>query len=61
MKIEPSKEALVYVYVSDEEVAASHDHSSGVIIDYDKNSEVVGVEILSAKCITICDELGNAL
>jgi len=47
MKIEYSKEAdAIYVYFREEYVAKSKEIEDGVIIDFDRNGQLIGIEVL---------------
>ncbi|MDP2277568.1 MAG: DUF2283 domain-containing protein [Nitrospirota bacterium] len=47
MKIEYSKEAdAIYVYFKEEYVAKSKEIEDGVVIDFDKNGHIIGIEVL---------------
>ncbi len=47
MKIEYSKEAdAIYVYFKEEYVAKSNEIEDGVVIDFDKNGQIIGIEVL---------------
>ena len=47
MKIEYSKEAdALYVYFKEEYVAKSKEIEDGVVIDFDKNGQLIGIEVL---------------
>lgn len=49
MNIKFDKEAdAVYLRFSDCEVAESDEEKPGIIIDYDKNGNIVGIELLEA-------------
>jgi uncharacterized protein YuzE len=49
MKIKFDKEAdAIYVRFSDAEVAESDEDKPGIIIDYDKDGNIVGIELLEA-------------
>ena len=49
MKIKFNKEAdAVYLSFSDAEVAESDEDKPGIIIDYDKDGNIVGIEVLDA-------------
>ena len=48
VKVDMESDAL-YFRLSEEEIEESEKISSGVIIDYNKNGEVIGVEILGIK------------
>lgn len=49
MKITFDKQAdAMYIYIKDVKVFRSDDITSDTIIDYDKEGNVVGIEILSA-------------
>lgn len=49
MKIKYDKETdVIYITLSDEEISESIENKPGVIIDYDKNGNIVGLEILRA-------------
>lgn len=47
MKIEYSKEEdAIYVYFKEEYVAKSKEIEDGVVIDFDKNGQIIGIEVL---------------
>jgi uncharacterized protein YuzE len=47
MKIEYSKEAdAIYVYFKGEFVASSKEIEDGVVIDFDKKGQLIGIEVL---------------
>ncbi|OHD80474.1 MAG: hypothetical protein A3J97_14160 [Spirochaetes bacterium RIFOXYC1_FULL_54_7] len=46
LKIDKKSDAL-YFRLNDEKVLESEETSPGVILDYNKNNEVVGIEILN--------------
>ncbi len=47
MKIEYSKEAdAIYVYFKEDFVAKSKEIEDGVVIDFDKNGQIIGIEVL---------------
>jgi uncharacterized protein YuzE len=47
MKIEYSKEAdALYVYFKEEFVAKSKEIEDGVVIDFDENNQLIGIEVL---------------
>lgn len=47
MKIEYSKEAdAVYVYFKEEYVDRSKEVEDGVVLDFDKNGHLIGIEVL---------------
>jgi uncharacterized protein YuzE len=47
MKIEYSKEAdAIYVYFKEEFVASSKEIEDGVVIDFDKEGQLIGIEVL---------------
>jgi uncharacterized protein YuzE len=47
MKIEYSKEAdAIYVYFKEEFVASSREIEDGVVIDFDKDGHLIGIEVL---------------
>jgi uncharacterized protein YuzE len=47
MKIEYSKEAdAIYVYFKEEYVAKSKEIEDGVVIDFDKDGQFIGIEVL---------------
>ncbi len=49
MKIRYDKEAdVVYIRLSDQEVAESDQEKDGVILDYSESGQIVGIEILNA-------------
>lgn len=49
MNIKFDKEAdAIYLKFSDAEVAESDEEKPGIVIDYDKNGNIVGIELLEA-------------
>jgi uncharacterized protein YuzE len=49
MKIKFDKEAdAIYLRFSDAEVAVSDEEKPGIVIDYDKDGNIVGIELLEA-------------
>ena len=49
MNIKFDKETdVVYLRFSDAEIAESDEAKPGIIIDYDKNGNIVGIELLDA-------------
>lgn len=49
MKIKYDKEVdIIYIALSDNEVVESQENKPGVIIDYDVEGDVVGIEVLNA-------------
>ena len=47
MKIEYSKEAdAIYVYFKEEYVSKSKEIEDGVVIDFDANGQLIGIEVL---------------
>jgi len=47
VKIEYSKEAdAIYVYFKEEFVASSKEIEDGVVIDFDKDGHLIGIEVL---------------
>lgn len=47
MKIEYSKEAdAIYVYFKEEYVARSNEVEDGVVLDFDKDGQIIGIEVL---------------
>ncbi len=49
MKIEYSKEAdALYVHFKEEYVAKSKEIEDGIVIDFDKNGQIIGIEVLDA-------------
>jgi uncharacterized protein YuzE len=49
MKIEYSREAdALYVYFKEEYVAESREIEDGVVIDFNKEGQIIGIEILDA-------------
>jgi uncharacterized protein YuzE len=57
MKIEYSKEAdAIYVYFKEEFVASSKEIEDGVVIDFDKEGQLIGIEVLDvSKRFTLSD------
>jgi len=54
MKIKFDKEVdVIYLQFSDKEVAESDEEKPGIILDYDKDGNIVGIEILEASKKTI--------
>lgn len=49
MKIEYSKEAdAIYVYFKEDFVEKSKETEDGIVIDFDKNGQLIGIEVLDA-------------
>jgi len=49
MKIKYDKEVdVLYITLSDEQIKESDEHKPGIILDYDANGNMVGIEILDA-------------
>jgi uncharacterized protein YuzE len=47
MKIEYSKEAdAIYVYFTETQVAKSTEIEDGVVVDFDANGQLIGIEVL---------------
>jgi len=47
MKIEYSKEAdAIYVYFKEEYVSKSKEIEDGVVVDFDANGQLIGIEVL---------------
>jgi uncharacterized protein YuzE len=44
---------VIYLNFSDQEVAESDEDKPGIILDYDKNGNIVGIEILDASKKTV--------
>jgi uncharacterized protein YuzE len=49
MKIKFDKEAdAIYLRLSDAEIVVSDEEKPGIVIDYDKDGNIVGIELLEA-------------
>ena len=49
MKIEYSKRAdALYIYFKEKYVNASREVEEGIILDFDENNQIIGIEILDA-------------
>lgn len=49
MKIKYDKESdIVYIKFSDSEIIESDENKPGIIIDYDKEGNITGIEVLNA-------------
>lgn len=49
MKIKYDKESdIVYIKFSDQEIIESDENKPGVILDYDKDGNIAGIEVLNA-------------
>jgi uncharacterized protein YuzE len=49
MKIEYSREAdALYVYFKEDFVAKSREIEDGIVIDFDDNGQIIGIEVLDA-------------
>ncbi len=49
MKVKYDKEAdILYIQLSDHAVAESGSDKPGIILDYDNNENIVGIEVLNA-------------
>jgi uncharacterized protein YuzE len=49
MKIEYSKDAdALYVYFREDYVAKSKEIEDGIVIDFDKDGQIIGIEVLDA-------------
>lgn len=60
MKIEYSKEAdALYVYFKETYVARSNEIEDGVVIDFDKDGNVVGIEMLDVSTRMSIKDLVN--
>ncbi|MDR0793262.1 MAG: DUF2283 domain-containing protein [Chitinophagaceae bacterium] len=54
MKVHYDKETdILYIQLSDSPVMESDEDKKGVILDYGKNNQLVGIEILNASSTTI--------
>ncbi len=54
MKIKYDKDVdVIYLNLSDHEVAESDEDKPGIILDYDKDGNIVGIEILDASKKTL--------
>ena len=50
MKIEYSKEAdALYVYFKEDYVAKSKEIEDGIVVDFDKNGQLIGIEVLDVR------------
>ncbi|MFW6048441.1 MAG: DUF2283 domain-containing protein [Candidatus Natronoplasma sp.] len=58
VKVDMESNAL-YFRLSEEEIVESEETSSGVILDYDKDGRVVGIEILNIKNQFSIEDLSN--
>ncbi len=58
VKVDMESDAL-YFRSSEEEIVESEETSPGVVLDYDKNGRVVGIEILNIKNQFSVEELSN--
>jgi uncharacterized protein YuzE len=60
MKIEMDKDSdALYFRLHDEKIAESEEVQPGVILDYDKNNQVVGVEFLNVSKRATSKELSS--
>ena len=60
MKIEYSKTAdALYVYFREIEVARSEDVQDGVVVDFDDDGQIVGIEILDVSSKLSLTDLSN--
>ena len=60
MKIEFSKTAdALYVYFREVEIARSEDIQDGVVVDFDDEGQIVGIEILDASSKLNLADLSN--
>ncbi|MBS1621158.1 MAG: DUF2283 domain-containing protein [Bacteroidetes bacterium] len=49
MKVKYNKEAdVLYIQLSDARIAESDEERKGIVLDYDPDGRIVGIEILSA-------------
>lgn len=49
MKVKYDKEVdILYIVFSEEKIKESDEEKSGIILDYDKQGSIVGIEILNA-------------
>lgn len=49
MKVKYDKETdVLYIVFSEEKIKESDEEKSGIILDYDKNGSIVGIEVLDA-------------
>ncbi len=58
VKVDMESNAL-YFRLSEEQIVESEETSPGVVLDYDKNGRVVGIEILNIKNQFSVEELSN--
>ncbi len=58
VKVDMESNAL-YFRLSEEEIVESEETSPGVILDYDEDGRVVGIEILNIKNQFSIEELSN--
>ncbi len=58
VKVDMESNAL-YFRLSEEDIIESEETSPGVVLDYDKNGRVVGIEILNIKNQFSVEELLN--
>ena len=45
------KADAVYLYMTEEKIGSSEEVADGIIVDYDKDGKMVGIEILNASQI----------
>ena len=48
MVIKYNKEIAIYIKFSDEKIFESDEEKTGIILDYDKSGNIIGIEILEA-------------
>ena len=60
MKIEYSKKAdALYVYFKEKFVSSSREIEEGIVLDFDENNQIIGIEILDASARFSKSDIAN--